>query len=804
MRIPRLLIILGPATVLYILAARASFETATSPEWFVALSALALALAPLALLGMRPSRSGASRLAVMGVSLGIAVASARTVSPLLGLAHDVAWLVVTLIMLDLVLAPATRPSVRYGVLGAFSLGAIASATLSNAGLLPASTFGVVVVAGIFATGALHQILLVGRGHAVEGVLSGVAMVSLAVGLAYAWFGPFRGNLAAAVELTVAALLWLGHLAWVDPRWRSLRRVGVPFVGASVVCFAATYAFVPSSSLERWELGVLALSSGALWWLTFSVARRLSSRAVWSTSGRLADGAREARLGLAGGAALDDMAPGLLGPLAAAFGSENGLPELCTMQPPLRVRLEIGERPDIRAADAPVAVMRALFTADPREIFDYFTLAPRAVREPAVRELVDLMQSRAVGCILPCVHLDHIEGALLLPLGARKEPLSGIELQELGRLGDALGGALSSALAQRRAESHIHQLSVLRRDAERRIAALEGEVSQLRGQCDVLGRGLAEDQTLHVAYSPSMRRVQTRAIELAPSGEPVWLIAPAGSPLLPVARFIHDRGPRWEAPFVVADCSAALPDQVMSLLFGSDDDLQAGWFHSATGGTLLLRNLPALPKPAQARLAAALAARDQRVDGDEEARPVPPRILATSRAPLDELQHRGAVDSDLAARIGPCTLVIPPLRERREDVPSLALLAIDRACRVLACKPVGIEQAAMGALVDHDWPGDVAELELILELAVARASGRTITRSDLPPLAWPSEEQSESLTGTYLEVECRLLERALRRSGGNKSEAARMLGLKRTTFLDKLRRHGLEQRPSQDVGGSAVG
>jgi DNA-binding NtrC family response regulator len=161
--------------------------------------------------------------------------------------------------------------------------------------------------------------------------------------------------------------------------------------------------------------------------------------------------------------------------------------------------------------------------------------------------------------------------------------------------------------------------------------------------------------------------------------------------------------------------------------------------------------------------------------------------------LDELRRRGALDSDLASCFSGLGLVIPPLRERREDVPSLALLAMDRACRVLAREPIGIEQQAMGALVDHDWPGDVAELELVIELAVAEASAKTIALSDLPPLAWPASDDNESLSGTYIEVERRLLERALLRSGGNKSEAARMLGLKRTTFLDKLRRHGLEQR-----------
>ncbi|TNF61828.1 MAG: hypothetical protein EP303_04995, partial [Deltaproteobacteria bacterium] len=95
------------------------------------------------------------------------------------------------------------------------------------------------------------------------------------------------------------------------------------------------------------------------------------------------------------------------------------------------------------------------------------------------------------------------------------------------------------------------------------------------------------------------------MELAPVADPVLLVAPAGSSVLPVSRFIHDRGPRWEAPFVVADCSAAMPDQVMTLLFGSNEERHTGWFQSATGGTLLLRDLPALSKPAQARLAAAL-------------------------------------------------------------------------------------------------------------------------------------------------------------------------------------------------------
>ncbi len=729
----------------------------------------------------------------MGVSLAIALASARTVSSVLDRTHDIAWLIVALVMLDLALPLDTRKLVRAGALTGLALLAFLGAGLAQQGLLPAPTFGVVVVTGILATGALHQIVLVGRGHVVEGALSGIALVSLAVGLAYSWFGPFSGPLATSVEFAVASLLWLAHLGWIDPRWRSLRSVGVPAVAACTACFVAAFVFAPEAPLGRWQLGALALGAGLLWWVTFSLARRLSPRTVWSTSGQLADGAEAARLSLVGGATLEDIASGVLVPLTRGFEGVDGSPELYTLEPPLRVRLDVGDRANIRTGEAPDALTRVLFADEHRGILALGRLRGRVVREPSVREAVDVMQSRSIGCVLPCVHLEHIEGLLFLPSLGPSEKLSHIELEELGRLGDSLGGALASALAQRRADTHIHRLSALRRDAEDRITLLQGEVEQLRGQCDVLGRGLAEDQTLHVAYSQSMRRVQTRAIELARGNDPVLLMAPAGSPVLPVSRFIHDRGPRWEAPFIVADCSAAPLDQVMSLLFGSEAEHRTGWFQSATGGTLLLRDLPALPKLAQARLARALAEDGTGPADDTVPAPMRPRLIATSRVSLGELRRRGALDPNLADSLSGLGLKIPPLRERREDVPSLALLAIDRACRVLAREPVGIEQRAMEALVDHDWPGDVAELELVIERGVAEVSTKTIAVTDLPPLAWPAADEGDSLSGSYVEVERRLLERALVRSGGNKSEAARMLGLKRTTFLDKLRRHGSEQR-----------
>jgi DNA-binding NtrC family response regulator len=762
---------------------------------------LGLALTPMVLLGAQPGR-WVSQLACMGVSLAVALASARSGSPPLNLIHDLAWLAATLLMLDLALPTASSALVRYGTLAGLASASIVAGAFARAGLLPPDTSAVVVVAGLLGIGALHQVVLVGRGHAVEGALSGIAIVSVGVGLAYAWVGPFSGGLATTVEFAVAWLLWLGHLAWIDPRWRSLRRVGVPAVVACASSFLAVYLFAPSAPLARWELAVLALGSGLIWWLSFSVARRLAERSVWTTSGRLPDAIANARRSLAGSTTIEVIGMRALAPLQAPGSDVGALPELYAFEPPLRVRLESGDRVLIRSGDAPAAIVTACFDGDLRGVLDLLVLRLRVVREPSIRSLVELMERRSIGAVLPCVHSEHLEGVLLLPLGGRSEPLSRVELEELGGLGDALGGALSTALAQLRAESHIHELATLRQAAEVRIASLEGEVQQLRGQCEVLGRGLAEDQTLHVAYSTSMRRVQTRAIELAPTEEPVLLVAPAGSPVLPVSRFIHDRGPRWSAPFVVADCSASAPDDVMSLLFGSAEG-RVGWFRSATGGTLLLRDLPALPRPVQERLAVALGERSSAVENDQDG-PTVPRLIATSRQSLDRLRCESALIPELYACFAGAELRIPSLRERREDVPSLVLLAIDRACRVLARDAVGIDQSAMNALVGHDWPGDVAELDLVIERAVANAAGKTIMAADLPPLAWPGADDQESLDGTYVEVERRLLERALRRSGGNKSEAARRLGLKRTTFLDKLRRYDLEQRAPDDIGDEAVG
>jgi len=123
-----------------------------------------------------------------------------------------------------------------------------------------------------------------------------------------------------------------------------------------------------------------------------------------------------------------------------------------------------------------------------------------------------------------------------------------------------------------------------------------------------------------------------------------------------------------------------------------------------------------------------------------------------------------------------------------------LLALDRACRVLGREIVGIDAPALDALRAREWHGNLRELDSVIEQAVARAQGTKVVVADLPPAPGVAAyEDADPLMGTYEQLERRILARALERAAGNKSEAARMLGLKRSTFLDKLRRFGLEDK-----------
>jgi DNA-binding NtrC family response regulator len=307
----------------------------------------------------------------------------------------------------------------------------------------------------------------------------------------------------------------------------------------------------------------------------------------------------------------------------------------------------------------------------------------------------------------------------------------------------------------------------------------------------------------VSYSAEMRGLLATLTRHAATEVRIVLVAERGLPGPELAQLVHARSSRAAQPFVIGECAALRPEQSAAWLFGVPGDAAGGMLRLAAEGTLLLCDLPALPRDVQAALVRAL--RERRVTlGEDDGYACGARLLATCRRDPEALVAEGALDPELLAFFA-AHVRVPPLRERSEDLPSLILFALDSATRVLGRPAVGLEPAAQQRLVAHDWPGNLDELHAVIELAVARCNGSRITLGELPafgPKPAATKDSGHPLDGTLERVEKRVLQRALERTNGNKSEAARLLGLPRTTFLDKLRRYDLDDGSPSARGTSS--
>jgi DNA-binding NtrC family response regulator len=261
--------------------------------------------------------------------------------------------------------------------------------------------------------------------------------------------------------------------------------------------------------------------------------------------------------------------------------------------------------------------------------------------------------------------------------------------------------------------------------------------------------------------------------------------------------------------VLVDAASVQPRDVLASLLGaarSEDEDGArvdapGWLEIARGGTLVLVDLPALGDEGHHALSEVLRiGRARRVGAGGDGYELRARIVVTARESLIS----SGVPVELCERLAGSTLTAPPLRERADDVETLVLFAIDRACRVHGRPAVGIRREALAALRAYPWPGNEAELFSVIESAVGGARGLQVILDDLPEAlragggrtgeriraSVPPSHVREPDAESYDALERRILQSALERANGNKSIAARTLGLARTTFLDKLRKYGL--------------
>ncbi len=832
----RILPLLGPAAVLYLIA-EVIAASATLDATAVLLCALALGLSALPVWALRrhdPMR-GARRVALLGVLAGVAlVRCARPELPSLHLDVAFALALSGLSALLVLLASSTpdRPEAlaRHRrtlsiVTTALALASCVAGVLAVAPVFP--LFGAAFLvsprialalpsfAALSLTLALALRLARRRlGSTPEALASGAwaqlglgAALAAVLAVALLAFGEVAavGSVPSRAILALgAAALVAGHVAMLGARRQAHAGRNTRRVLASVTAVLAVAAIagqladrVPRDAIGLGASVALAIVLAAIF---FRVASELFDRLLAPFGGRLVTAVDEARAASVGATSLEELGASALPPLRRASATLDADPLLVLLHPPRQVRVDAAGVAHVDEREPSPAILEHL-SARPGEVVVSAPLVEQVVRRPDLRALVDALVREDALAIVPLSVDLELEGYLVVPRGKRRAALT---LEEIARL-EALARILSAQVAllssQERARLRTSEAIAAREGLEEALEAASEEIAKLRADARVLRAGGAPAQhaSKTIAYSPAMRALVRRVTEVAPLDAPVLLVGEDPSALDRVGHLLHDSSGRREGPIVVADCAGVRPERAEAALFGESSELRPGWLRLAEGGTCLLLDAPALSLDAQAKLAEAIATRRAHPADGAAAYPIDVRVVATSRADVEALVATGAFDVELHRRLEPLTLSVPALRERREDVPSLVLLALDRSCRTAGRPVMGIDADALDVLNAHDWPGNLAELESVVARAVARANGPNVRLVDLPSLA----TTEDPLGGTFAEIEARALEHAVALAGGNKSEAARMLGLKRTTFIDKLKRYDLlGPEPTKKQGTAA--
>jgi len=331
---------------------------------------------------------------------------------------------------------------------------------------------------------------------------------------------------------------------------------------------------------------------------------------------------------------------------------------------------------------------------------------------------------------------------------------------------------------------------------------------------------SDEPGLLLGDSPQIRKLRNQTRKLARSQAPVFISGESGSGKELVARMIHLQGPRCSGPFIAVNCGAIPSELMESEFFGHKKgsftgavENKDGLFRSADGGTLFLDEVADLPLAMQVKLLRAIQEKAVRPVGDTKEIPVDIRVLSATHKNLAELVQDGSFRQDLFYRINVIELAVPPLRERVDDISLLANHILERIAREYECPPATLTPAAIERLKSYQFPGNVRELENILERAFTLCDDERIGAEDLhlnggvaPAGSMPAEPVESPVASSadepqvpdgeidlegYLEsIERQAIEKALEATRWNKTAAARRLGISFRALRYRLKKLGM--------------
>lgn len=320
-----------------------------------------------------------------------------------------------------------------------------------------------------------------------------------------------------------------------------------------------------------------------------------------------------------------------------------------------------------------------------------------------------------------------------------------------------------------------------------------ENQELKGQVE-LGKGKSSDLGDWIGESPQMIEIKTLVRKIAPTPSTVLISGRSGTGKEVIARAIHRLSPRAEKPFIAINIGNIPENLLESELFGHEkgaftgaSSRKIGRFEMVSSGTLFLDEIGDMPLHLQGKLLRVIQDRKIQRLGGTQSIPVNARILAATNKNLEALIKKGLFREDIFYRLNVIRIEVPDLKERREDIPLLAGYFVEKFNTIIGKSIQGIHPKAIKALQSYDFPGNVRELENLIERAVILTETDTVTLKDLG--ITPATPKYIIQQGTLAEIEKQAILATLERWEGNRTHAAKELGITRKTLLSKLKQYG---------------